>query len=81
MPPRKLRQAYTRALELCQLTGETVQLFSVLVGLRVFYAMAGRIAQAHDMGEQLLTFAQRAREPGLLCRSPLPTWQHVILGG
>ncbi|MBI3245444.1 MAG: AAA family ATPase [Deltaproteobacteria bacterium] len=68
---QEVEQAYTRALELCGLTEETVQLFPVLVGLRVFYAMAGRIAQAYDIGEQLLTFAQHAQEPGLLLEAHL----------
>ncbi len=63
---QEVEQAYAHALELCRLIGETVELFHVLAGLRTFYAMAGRIAQAYDIGKQLLTFAQRAQEPSLL---------------
>ena len=70
---QEVEQAYTRAQELCSLAGETAQLFSVLVGLRAFHAMAGRLAQAHDIGEQLLILAQRTQEPGLLLEAH---WQH-----
>jgi predicted ATPase len=58
-----------------------VQLFPVLVGLRVFYAMAGRIAQAHDIGKQLLTFAQHAQEPGLLLEAYLQHGNTLIWAG
>jgi tetratricopeptide (TPR) repeat protein len=63
---QEVEQTYTRALELCRLIGDTMRLFSVLVGLRLFYTQAGLIDQARQTGEQLLTFAQGAQEPGLL---------------
>src|SRR5262249_6359476 len=78
---REVEQAYTRALELCRRIGETVQLFPVLVGLRVCYAMAGRLVQAHDIGEQLLTFAQRTQEPGSLLEAHFQHGNTLIWAG
>lgn len=68
---QEVEQTYNRALDLCRLLGDTAPLFSVLVGLRVFYAMAGQLGQVYDIGEQLLTLAQNVQEPGLLLEAHL----------
>ena len=57
---------YTRARELCQQMGETPQLFPVLLGLRTFYHVRGEFLTARELGEQLLTLAQDAQDPGSL---------------
>jgi class 3 adenylate cyclase/predicted ATPase len=57
---------YARARELCQQVGETPQLFSVLLGLRLFYMVRGEIHAACELGEQCLRLAQRVPEPALL---------------
>ncbi len=59
-------KAYARARELCQHTGETSQLFPVLRGLWEFYELQAEYQTARDLGEQLLTLAQRVPDPALL---------------
>ncbi|MBI3301053.1 MAG: AAA family ATPase, partial [Deltaproteobacteria bacterium] len=62
----EVEQAYTRARELCQQVGETPQLFPVLGGLRSFYAVRAELQKARELGEQLLSLAQRVQDPALL---------------
>jgi class 3 adenylate cyclase/predicted ATPase len=57
---------YTRARELCQQVGETRQLFRVLYGLRSFHHVGGEFLTAREIGEQLLSLAQREHDPALL---------------
>jgi predicted ATPase len=59
-------KAYSRARELCQHTGETSQLVPVLRGLWEFYELRGELQTARELGEQLLTLAQRVQDPALL---------------
>jgi predicted ATPase len=59
-------KAYTRARELCQQVGEPSQLFPVLHGLWSVYATRGELQTAHELGEQLLSFAQRSQDSTLL---------------
>jgi predicted ATPase len=46
--------------------GETPQLFPVLYGLRSFYLVRAELQMAREVGEQLLTLAQRVQDPALL---------------
>ena len=57
---------YTRAWELCQQVGETRQFFPVLLGLRRFHLVRGEFLKARELGEQLLSLAQREQDPVLL---------------
>jgi predicted ATPase len=57
--------AYTRARELCQQVGETPQLFQVMWGLWYFYLHRVELRTAREMGEHLLTLAQRIGDPAL----------------
>jgi TOMM system kinase/cyclase fusion protein len=59
-------QIYARARELCQQVEETPQLFPVLRGLWEFYELQGELQTARELGEQLLTLAQRVQEEELL---------------
>lgn len=59
-------QVYARARELCQQVEETPQLFPVLRGLWEFYELQGELQTARELGEQLLTLAQRVQEEELL---------------
>jgi predicted ATPase len=60
-------RAYDRARELCQHLGEkTPQFFLVLLGLCNFYMSQGELQAALELGEQLLTLAQKAQDPELL---------------
>jgi predicted ATPase len=61
----EVEQAYTRARELCQQVGDTPQLFPVLRGLWVFYVSRAELRAARELGEQLLSLAQRAPTPAL----------------
>ncbi len=65
---------YSRARELCRQVGETPQLFPVLVGLRLFYALRGELQTARELGEQLLRLAQSVQDAALLLEA------HYALG-
>ena len=67
MRPRKWKQAYTRARELCQQVGETPQLFPVLWGLWVFYARAGGVARRRvSWGSSSSAWPSSVQDPALL---------------
>jgi predicted ATPase len=59
-------QVYARTRELCQQVEETPQLFPVLRGLWEFYELQGELQTARELGEQLLSLAQRVGEVELL---------------
>jgi predicted ATPase len=56
-------KVYTRARELCQQIGATPRLFPVLVGSQRLYAVQAKYKEARDLGEQLLSLAQRTHDP------------------
>ncbi len=62
----EVEKAYIRAWDLCRQVDETPQLFRVLRGLRAFYLIRGEFHKARELGEQLLTPAQRQKDPALL---------------
>jgi predicted ATPase/class 3 adenylate cyclase len=66
--------AYHRARELCQQVGETPQFFPVLQGLVIFYNNRGEYQTARELGEQLLSLAQRVHDPVDLANA------HIMLG-
>lgn len=70
----EVEQAYTRARELCQQLGETPQLFPALRGLWRLYNTVGRLPTAREVGDQLLTLAQRQHDATRLMVA------HVSLG-
>ena len=90
----EVEQAYARARELCQQVGETPQLFPVLWGLWRFYLVRGELQTARELGEQLLSLAQRQHDPALLLEAhralgetlfllgswpaPEPTWSRAL---
>jgi len=61
-----VEKAYNRARELCQQVGETPRLFPALRGLCWIAAVRGDLPTAQQLGEQLLSLAQRVQEPALL---------------
>ena len=67
-------QVYARARELCQQVEETPQLVPVLRGLWEFYELQGELQTARELGEQLLTLAQRVQEEEILLVA------HSVLG-
>jgi class 3 adenylate cyclase/predicted ATPase len=70
----EVERIYTRARELCRQVGETPQLFPVLYGLWLFYAVRAELQAARELGEQLLSLAQSAQDPALLLEA------HFALG-
>ena len=71
----EVEKVYARALELCRQVGETPQLFEALFGLCAFHIMRAEYQTARQLGEQLLTLAQRLQNPTFLMAA------HHILGG
>jgi predicted ATPase len=59
----EVEKAYARARELCQQVGDAQQLFPVLCGLWGFYNVRGELQTARELGEQLLSLAQRQPDP------------------
>ncbi|KAB0662650.1 adenylate/guanylate cyclase domain-containing protein [Burkholderia diffusa] len=57
---------YTRALDLCERTGEASQRFATQLGLRMYHLVRGEYALATDLGKQMLVTARNANDPGLL---------------
>jgi class 3 adenylate cyclase/tetratricopeptide (TPR) repeat protein len=70
----EVERAYTRARELCEQTGETRQLFTVLRGFWIVRILRAELKTARDLGEQLLRLAESARDPALLVEA------HYTLG-
>jgi len=62
----EVARVYNQARALCQQVGDTPQLFPVLWGLWLFYIGRGEVQAARELGEQLLTLAQRVHDPALL---------------
>jgi predicted ATPase len=59
----EVKQAYTRARELSEQTGETAHLFTILWGLWLFYKVRSELAKAQDLAGQLLALAQQSQDP------------------
>ncbi|CAB3734429.1 adenylate/guanylate cyclase domain-containing protein [Paraburkholderia rhynchosiae] len=57
---------YTRALALCERTGETSQRFAAQLGLRIHHLVRAEYATAYELGKQMLVTARRAKDPSLL---------------
>jgi DNA-binding NtrC family response regulator/predicted ATPase len=64
----EVERVYTRAHELYQQVGEPPQLFQVLWGLWLLYhsGLRATLQTAYELGEQLLTLAQRLEDPAFL---------------
>jgi TOMM system kinase/cyclase fusion protein len=71
----EVQQVYRRAWELCRHVEETPQLFQVLWGLAYFYTLRSEFRTAREVGEQLLSLAQRAQDPVLFQQA------HNVLAG
>ena len=62
----EVEKAYTRAQELCQQVEEHPQLFSVLWGLYMFNLLRGELQVTWDLGNQLLSLAERLQDTALI---------------
>jgi class 3 adenylate cyclase/predicted ATPase len=57
---------YARALELCQLTGDTSELFEALSGLWVFHLLRAELREADALAQQLLAAARESKDDSRL---------------
>ena len=62
----EVEKAYTRARELCQQTGESEQLFPVLGGLWQFHVVRAEYQTVRELGELILSLAQKMRDSAFL---------------
>ncbi|MBI3245593.1 MAG: AAA family ATPase [Deltaproteobacteria bacterium] len=70
----EVTEVYAQAHALSQRVGDTPELFPALLGLATSALIRGEFRTAHDLGEQLLHFAQREQDSALLVEA------HYILG-
>jgi class 3 adenylate cyclase/predicted ATPase len=77
----EVEQAYTEAREMCGRLGDTPQLFPVLFGLARMHDVRGELQIGRDLGEQLLSLAERAREPALLLEAHHQLWANMSMLG
>jgi len=77
----EVEQLYLRARTLCERVGEPPQLFRVLWGLWQVYGTRGDDQTARTLGEQLLSLAQRLRDPDLLLEAHHVLWAHLFFAG
>ena len=62
----EVERAYARARELCQQVGEPQQRLAALMGLHRCYINQAQYQTGLELAEQLLSLAQRQRDPALL---------------
>lgn len=62
----EVEQTYTRARELCQQSGQPQRLFSVLLGLWVYYLVRAELTTALELGKEILKHAQSTEDPSQL---------------
>jgi predicted ATPase/DNA-binding SARP family transcriptional activator len=65
-PSPETKNAYTRARQLCQKTGETTQLCQILFGLSVYYYVRAEHQRALELAEEALSIAQEANDTLLM---------------
>jgi predicted ATPase len=70
----EVEAAYARARELCELAGDTPQLFPALWGLWLFRWGRGELAAALDLGESFLAQAERAGDARLVLQGHHALW-------
>jgi predicted ATPase len=73
----EVEENYTRARELCEQSGETLQLFPVLWGLARVHDTRGELKDGRVLAGQLLDLAQRAQEPALLLEAHHELWANL----
>jgi len=56
----------SRAREICQQIGDTTQLFQVLTGLFSFHLVRAEYQTTYQLGEQMMSLAQRKQDTGLI---------------
>lgn len=59
----EVRTAFTKALTLCEEIGDSPELFRVLVGVWMYYFVAGDYREALALGERMLSIAETGGNP------------------
>jgi class 3 adenylate cyclase/predicted ATPase len=77
----EVERTYARAREICRQMGETQQLFLVLWGLLSFYVVRAELQAAWEVGEQLLTLAQRQHDNAYLMVAHWALGQTLLFRG
>jgi predicted ATPase len=77
----EVERVYTRARALCERVGEPAELFRVLWGVWYVYNMRGEHQRARELGEELLSLAQRIQDPDLLLEAHHALWAILFYGG
>jgi class 3 adenylate cyclase/predicted ATPase len=60
----EVKQAYTRARELCRQAGDTPRRLSVLLGLGTYYCVSAELQTAREIGAESLRLALQSNDPG-----------------
>jgi predicted ATPase len=77
----EVEENYNRARELCERLEETRQLFPVLWGLARMHDSRGELSMGRELGEQLLTLAERVQDPALLLEAHHELWANLSMLG
>jgi predicted ATPase/class 3 adenylate cyclase len=77
----EVERVYTRARELCERVGQPAELFHVLWGVWFVYNHRGEHRRAREMGEELLSLAQRIQDPDLLLEAHHALWAILFFAG
>lgn len=64
-----VREAFTRAQELCEQVGDAPQLFQVVVGLWMYYQISANYERALELSHSLVRIADSSAEPGKFLQS------------
>jgi class 3 adenylate cyclase/tetratricopeptide (TPR) repeat protein len=59
-------RSFERARELCRLVGDSSQLVPALFGLWAFHNFGGKLKAAQELGEELLSIAERRQDPAAI---------------
>jgi len=65
----QVREAFTRALELCEQAGDPPQLFQVVVGLWMYYLISANHERALELSQTLVRMADTSGEPGKILQA------------
>jgi class 3 adenylate cyclase/predicted ATPase len=77
----EVKEAYVRARDLCQQVGEPPQLFWILGGLWQISLVQADYQAACELGEQLLSIAQRVQDPAFLLAAHRALGEPLFLMG
>ncbi|MGI9284587.1 MAG: AAA family ATPase [Pseudomonadales bacterium] len=61
----EVERSYKRARELCELAGDAASMFPIVFGLRSCSLLAGRLQEAHGLGQDLLKLAENVDDADL----------------